>query len=98
MERKITMNMHWILAAVMITVPASVVAQATAKRPHLGNKQNASADADAGNLAFEQHCSRCHSAPEGFSSRISGTIVRHMRVRASLSAQEERDLLRFFNP
>jgi hypothetical protein len=51
-----------------------------------------------GALVFKQHCSRCHTAPEGFSSRISGTIVRHMRVRASLSQSEEEQLLRFLNP
>jgi cytochrome c5 len=53
---------------------------------------------DDGERVFQQHCSRCHTAPDGFSPRISGTIVRHMRVRASLSQQEEKDLLRFFNP
>lgn len=53
---------------------------------------------DEGARIFEQHCSRCHTAPEGFSPRISGTIVRHMRVRASLSQHQEEELLRFFNP
>jgi hypothetical protein len=52
----------------------------------------------AGATKFKQQCSRCHEAPQGFSSRISGTILRHMRVRASLSAQDERDILRFLNP
>jgi len=47
---------------------------------------------------FQQNCSRCHNAPEGFAPRISGTIVRHMRVRASLSQHDEEQLLRFFNP
>jgi cytochrome c5 len=53
---------------------------------------------DEGQRIFEQNCSRCHAAPEGFSPRISGTIVRHMRVRASLSQHEEQELLQFFNP
>ena len=53
---------------------------------------------DAGDRIFQQNCSRCHNAPEGFSPRISGTIVRHMRVRASLSQQDAEELLRFFNP
>jgi cytochrome c5 len=53
---------------------------------------------DTGDRIFQQHCSRCHNAPEGFSPRISGTIVRHMRVRASLSQHDEEELLRFFNP
>jgi mono/diheme cytochrome c family protein len=51
-----------------------------------------------GERIFKQQCSRCHTAPEGFSPRISGTIVRHMRVRASLSQHEEEELLHFFNP
>jgi mono/diheme cytochrome c family protein len=55
-------------------------------------------DSNAGERKFKQNCSRCHTAPEGFSPRISGTILRHMRVRASLSAQDERDILHFLNP
>lgn len=53
---------------------------------------------DEGERVFQQNCSRCHWAPDGFSSRISGTIVRHMRVRASLSEHDEKELLRFLNP
>lgn len=53
---------------------------------------------DEGERIFQQNCSRCHAAPDAFSPRISGTIVRHMRVRASLSQHEEEELLRFFNP
>lgn len=53
---------------------------------------------ERGQIKFKQNCSRCHEAPQGFSSAISGTILRHMRVRASLSAQDERDILRFLNP
>jgi len=51
-----------------------------------------------GQQIFEQQCSRCHNAPEDFSPRISGTIIRHMRVRASLSQHEEAELMRFLNP
>jgi cytochrome c5 len=51
-----------------------------------------------GERIFAQNCSRCHTAPDGFSPRISGTVVRHMRVRASLSQHDEQELLRFLNP
>jgi mono/diheme cytochrome c family protein len=51
-----------------------------------------------GETIFKQNCARCHTPPDGFSPRISGTIVHHMRVRASLSAHDEQELLRFFNP
>jgi cytochrome c5 len=53
---------------------------------------------EEGQRVFEKRCSNCHNAPQGFSPRISGTVVRHMRVRASLSQHEEEVLLRFFNP
>ncbi len=53
---------------------------------------------DEGTRIFMQNCSRCHNTPEGFSPRISGTIIRHMRVRASLSKHDEEELLRFLNP
>jgi len=51
-----------------------------------------------GEQKFLQNCSRCHNAPEGFSPRISGTIVKHMRVRASLSEEDAREILRYLNP
>jgi cytochrome c5 len=62
-----------------------------------GNSVHTTTERD-GQKVFEQNCSRCHNAPQGFSPRISGTVVRHMRVRAGLSAEDEKALLRFFNP
>lgn len=53
---------------------------------------------DRGQQVFEQNCSRCHNAPEGFSPRISGTIAMHMRVRAGISEADYMALLRFLNP
>jgi len=51
-----------------------------------------------GELAFQANCGRCHSAPEQFSPSIGGTIIRHMRVRAGLSAQDEKEILRYLAP
>ena len=53
---------------------------------------------DEGTRIFRQNCSRCHNAPEGFSPRISETVLRHMSVRASLSMRDKAELLRFLNP
>ncbi len=50
---------------------------------------------EEGQRVFEQNCARCHNSPNGFSPRITGTIVRHMRVRANLSEHDEKVLLRF---
>lgn len=69
-----------------------------AQQPSAAAKPKPKRTPSAGELVFQQNCSRCHNAPQGFSPRISGTIVKHMRVRASLSKKDEEALLRFFNP
>jgi cytochrome c5 len=53
---------------------------------------------DPGERKFQANCSRCHNAPQQLSPRIAGTVVRHMRVRASLSTEDERDILRYLAP
>jgi cytochrome c5 len=53
---------------------------------------------DVGERKFNANCSRCHSAPEQLSPTITGTVVRHMSVRANLSAQDEKDILKFLAP
>jgi cytochrome c5 len=96
-----------VLIAVVALIPLQRKLQAQSQSPPkpatAGNKQAAAAQPakqhdDEGERIFNQNCSRCHTAPEGFSPHISGTIVRHMRVRASLSEHDEQALLRFFNP
>ncbi len=53
---------------------------------------------DAGQRKFDANCSRCHNAPQQLSPALTGTVVRHMRVRANLSAQDEKDILKFLAP
>jgi cytochrome c5 len=68
------------------TQPAKPAATAkSAKQPDGGRK-------------FDANCGRCHSAPEQLSPSLTGTVVRHMRVRASLSAQDEKDILKYLAP
>jgi cytochrome c5 len=62
------------------------------------NKQPAAASEDPGEKAFQANCSRCHNAPEQLSPRIAGTVTRHMRVRASLSAKDTQAILRYLAP
>jgi cytochrome c5 len=76
----------------------------TTSKQDLAKKIAASAEpltpvaSDPGERKFDANCSRCHTAPEQLSPRIVGTVVRHMRVRASLSAEDERDILRYLAP
>jgi cytochrome c5 len=107
------MTMHqrgvlgYALAAAAVLAPVAGVLHAqsnTGAKPAAQSGQKGPAHSAAGQThsegerIFMQNCSRCHATPEGFSPRISGTIVRHMRVRASLSQHDEEELLRFFNP
>jgi mono/diheme cytochrome c family protein len=91
-----------LLTPMLATLPAQ--SQADAQAPvQTGKKQTVAVPRqqqhqDEGERIFKQNCSRCHTTPEGFSPGVSGTIVRHMRVRASLSQHDEQELLRFFNP
>ena len=61
-------------------------------------QQTQNAATERGQKVFDQNCARCHDAPQGFSPSISGTIVKHMRVRAGLSDEDAKALLKFFNP
>jgi cytochrome c5 len=95
-------QMKRIIAAWMVLCAAVSAGQAgnATKRGHA--KDNAQAGQggaeDRGQQVFNQNCSRCHQAPEGFSPSVSGTIARHMRVRANLSEEDYKALLKFFNP
>ena len=61
-------------------------------------KADSAKQADVGQRKFDANCGRCHSFPQQLSPSITGTVVRHMRVRANLSAEDEKDILRFLAP
>jgi cytochrome c5 len=99
------MNLKQWIAGLVLAASVSGLAVAGQKNDAPSTAQDKAATSgkqpaqqDEGQRVFQQHCSRCHTAPEGFSPRISGTIVRHMRVRASISQHDEQELLHFFNP
>jgi mono/diheme cytochrome c family protein len=48
-----------------------------------------------GEKRFRSNCGRCHAAPPKFPSRMMATIVRHMRVRANITDDDMRLILRY---
>ena len=46
-----------------------------------------------GEQRFRANCSRCHAAPHKFPPRMMATIVRHMRVRATITDEDMRLIL-----
>jgi cytochrome c5 len=54
-------------------------------------------DADAmrvrGEQRYRANCGRCHAAPRKFSPRMMATVLRHMRVRATITDEDMRLVL-----
>jgi cytochrome c5 len=88
----------FLFATLQAQSQAAPQASARPVKKQAANTRSSQQHQDEGSRIFDQNCSRCHAAPEGFSPSISGTVVRHMRVRASLSRHDEEELLRFLNP
>jgi cytochrome c5 len=68
--------------------------------PHSGptipvaqNSVQADAMRVAGEKTFHANCGRCHAAPQKFPPRMMATIVRHMRVRATITDEDMRLVL-----
>lgn len=96
-------NLKLFLAFVLLAGLIPMFAQTNASSNGGKGKQPSTAQADSSEIArgqevFEENCSRCHNPPRGVPPQITATVLRHMRVRASLSAADERALLRFLNP
>jgi cytochrome c5 len=83
------------------STPKAAAAPATAPAPTKTAgpaKRTPATHSDPAERAFQANCNRCHYAPETLSPRITGTVVRHMRLRANLSAEDERLILSYLNP
>jgi cytochrome c5 len=54
-------------------------------------------DADSmrveGEKRFHANCGRCHATPEKFPPRMMGTVLQHMRVRATITEEDRRVIL-----
>ncbi len=87
---------------VVLSLSACIaLAQAPASppaKPKLAKKALPTIPADPGERAFATNCIRCHNAPESLTPGITGTVVRHMRVRTNLSAEDERLIRGFLAP
>ena len=46
-----------------------------------------------GEQRFRTNCGRCHAAPQKFPPRAMATVLRHMRVRATLTDEDMRLVL-----
>ncbi len=56
------------------------------------------ASVDLGAQKFQENCGRCHNPPDALSPREVKAVVQHMRVRAMLTAEDEKLILKFLAP
>jgi cytochrome c5 len=68
----------------------------TAQSPSL--HETAPSESARGEKLFRANCGRCHNPPESISPREARAVVRHMRVRATLTDEDERLIVKFLAP
>jgi cytochrome c5 len=67
-------------------------------KPRKAVNQQADNTTSEGEKKFQTHCGRCHDAPDDIPRSVAGTVVKHMRVRANLSAADEKLILDYIRP
>jgi mono/diheme cytochrome c family protein len=77
--------------------PASMTAaeSASSAAGKLTSNQSEAAERLEGEKRFKANCGRCHAAPHKFPPRMMATIVRHMRVRATITEEDARLILHY---
>jgi cytochrome c5 len=73
-------------------------AQRQANKPKPSSTQTASTENAEGERLFQAQCSRCHIPPEDLSPREAKAVLRQIRVRANLTAEDERLILKYLAP
>jgi hypothetical protein len=63
-----------------------------------GNHDQVQDETQKGERLFQVHCGRCHTPPETLPPAVAKTVLRHMRVRAMLSKEDEKAILEYIAP
>ena len=86
-----------IALSVLVLVSLGAAATPPGKRNTVAaivtNTDNADTMRVQGELRFRTNCGRCHAAPRKFPPRMMATIIRHMRVRATITDEDMRLIL-----
>lgn len=87
-----------VLLLCALTLASIVFAESsTARKDAEGAAVVQSADAVSmrveGEKRFHANCGRCHAAPQKFPPRMMATVLRHMRVRATITDEDRRLIL-----
>lgn len=93
MTRKMLLN----LPEYLLTVSLFSVASAGLSTAGTALAKDTAGDVSRGAISWSQNCGRCHELrnPTEFRDDLWKPIVTHMRVRAGLTGQQQRDILAF---
>jgi mono/diheme cytochrome c family protein len=86
------------LAAAALLFPRSARSQQQKESAPAAASASQSNDSDLrieGEKRFQANCGRCHQSPHKFPPRMVLTIERHMRVRATLTDEDMRLIVRY---
>jgi mono/diheme cytochrome c family protein len=91
-----------ILAGILILVTALWAAapknnEGSASTTIISSTHDSAAMRLEGEKRFRTNCGRCHAAPHKFQPRMMATIVRHMRVRATITDEDMRLVLYYMS-
>lgn len=97
------MKRRLLLALLLSTMPVVFSQQkagASAQGVHNGTAASrpSTNSADEGERLFEVNCGRCHRPPDQISPKVAQSVLRHMRVRAMLSKEDEQQILKYLAP
>jgi len=93
---------HMFMVALLAATSLGIFALAADNRKEASNSATVVSTTDQneamrieGEKRFHANCGRCHAAPHKFSPRMMATIVRHMRVRATITDEDMRLILHY---
>jgi cytochrome c5 len=87
-----------LIAASLLLIPPALGGGLPQHTVDTARKAASAPPTRTGEQVFAANCSRCHQAPTSLSPRVTGTAIMHMRMRARLSSEDERTLLKYLAP
>lgn len=67
----------------------------TKSTPQAHTTKSEQSERAEGEQRFRENCGRCHQPPHKFSPRVMAAAIRHMRVRAMLTDEDMRLILKY---
>jgi cytochrome c5 len=97
MKKNFAIPLLILVLACSLKVFAVPQAPATGQQTTKATPKNKT-NAQEGERRFQENCGRCHNPPDSLSPREVKAVLQHMRVRAMLSEEDERLILKYLAP